>query len=427
MKQSHQVQEAISQRGFADQDTDSISIVTLGNFDIQWRGESLLASCKRSYKILDLLRYFITFHDKRLPPETIIDDMWPDSSSADPRNLLRAQVYRLRKLLEEIQFVTADQKAASLKLTFSSGYYLFTMGEKCLLDTDIFEETVKHAESLLKDDRSAAIDLYKQALVLYKGQYMAGTVHTDWLIPFQNRYHRFYLQAVFRLLELLNSSNSYREIIEICELASLIEPYDETLHLYFMQALTGLGDIKGALSHYNYITSFLYKELGVKPSPVMRALYRKLQMAMQNNNNETDLVLIQQQLTDDDDMTEAMYCDIDYFRFLYQLEKRRSLRDKTMYDFVGLLTVSSLKAALTGSETEAIIEQLIQVLKKSLRKNDVFSRWNHNQILILLAALQRDNLIIITDRLYDHFHKTIRPDKVNIKMRFQPLFQERLF
>ena len=36
-------------------------------------------------------------------------------------------------------------------------------------------------------------------------------------------------------------------------------------------------------------------------------------MAMQNNNNETDLVLIQQQLTDDDDMTEAMYCDIDYF------------------------------------------------------------------------------------------------------------------
>ncbi len=68
------------------------------------------------------------------------------------------------------------------------------------------------------------------------------------------------------MLELLSTNEAHEEILEVYEKAALIEPYDETLHLYSLQALIGLGETKSALNHYNYITSFLYKELGVKPS-----------------------------------------------------------------------------------------------------------------------------------------------------------------
>ena len=104
----------------------------------------------------------------------------------------------------------------------------------------------------------AAIDLYKQALCCI-GSVYGGMVHRL-ANTFSKPIPPFLFAGVFRLLELLNSSNSYREIIEICELASLIEPYDETLHLYFMQ-VNGLGDIKGALAtiiilHLSYTKSW---------------------------------------------------------------------------------------------------------------------------------------------------------------------------
>lgn len=289
MGEPHQLQEVVVNTDLPRRDTESIGIVTLGDFDIWCRGESLLAPCERSYKILDLLRYLITFRNKRLLPENIIDHLWPNSDFKDPKGVLRTQVFRLRKLLEKMHIITKCPQGPCLELTFSNGYYLFTVGDKCRLDSDIFQETIKRAASLAKQNGFQAINSYKQAVALYKGHYMAGTAHNEWLFPFQNRYHRLYLQALFCLLELLSNNKAYEEIVEVCEGAALIEPYDETIHLYFLQALMELGDTKSALSHYNYITFLLYKELGVKPSAPLRALYRQLQRAMQDKN-ETELM-----------------------------------------------------------------------------------------------------------------------------------------
>ncbi|NLG87196.1 MAG: hypothetical protein GX489_08260, partial [Firmicutes bacterium] len=406
-------------------DTDLVAIFTLGDFDIQCQGESCLALCERSYKLMELLRYFITFHNKRLLPETIIDDLWPNNDFKDPKSVLRTQVFRLRKWIKEMQFIVNYHYGPWLELIFSNGYYLLTLGDECWLDTDMFEAAIKKADVLAKQNDLQAIDLYQQALALYKGQYMAGTLHNEWLFPFQNRYHRLYLQALFCLLELLNNNKAYKEIIEVYEGAVAIEPYDETLHLYFLQALLALGDVKSVLSHYNYITSLLYKELGVKPSAPLKALYRQLQKTTQDNH-ETDLILIEKELADEDDMGGALCCDIDYFRFLYQLEKRRSLRaDKTT--FLGLITIFGSKEFLTSKGNKNVIRQLTPVLQSSLRKGDVFTWWNDNQILVLLTVQQKENLNIIMHRLRRRLQEVISQDKVDIKIRFKPLTEENSF
>jgi DNA-binding SARP family transcriptional activator len=400
-----------------------LNIITLGDFDICYQEQSLLTGIHRSYKLLELLQYFIAFRNRRMLPETIIDDLWPDGNFSDPKNVLRAQVHRLRKVLENIRTITKCQPERCLQLTYANGYYLFSVGVHCLVDTDVFEATIKCADSVAKEDKQAAIGLYRQALRLYKGQYLNGTTGNEWLFPLQNRYHRLFLQALYHLLELLDGSGLHDEVTEICEMATLIEPYETTLHLYFLRALIGLGDIQGALSHYNYITSLLYKELGVKPSAAMRALYRQIQ-GMTQDNDETNLILIEKKLTDDDDMAGAVSCDIDYFRFLYRLERRKSERMSTP-SFLGLITASKHKKQLTDSMVEGVMNELMQVLELSLRRGDVFSLWNKTQILLLLTVRQYQDIDTITERLRSCFQEITRRAKVKLSIRFQPLSQER--
>lgn len=410
-----------------DCSSDGINIITLGDFDIQYQGQSLLTSIQRCYKLLELLRYFIVFRNRRMLPETIIENLWPSVDCSDPKNVLRVQVYRLRKVLEEMAVISKSQQELCLNLTYSNGYYLFEVGAHCQLDTDIFEAAIRRAESVGEKKALISIDLYEQALTFYNGQYMDGAINNEWLIPLQNRYHRLYLQTLHRLLEKMASMELYQEITEVYEKACLIEPYEETLHLYFIQALIELGDVKGALSHYNYITSLLYKELGVKPSAAMRSLYRQIQQAMVDNH-ETNLILIEKKLTDDDDMDGALYCDIDYFRFLYQLERRKSLRkDRDSPGFLGLITVSETKQPLTDSVAKVVMKDLIHILQLYLRRGDVFSLWNQTQILLLLSVQQRIDIDTIARRLYNRFQEITSHVQVKVDIRFEPLSHENSF
>ncbi|NLM04855.1 MAG: response regulator receiver protein, partial [Clostridiales bacterium] len=70
-----------------------LHITTLGNFDIKIDEKSILEDFGRSYRILRLLHYFLTFKNKRLLPECIIDNLYGDSESFDPKNMLRAQIF----------------------------------------------------------------------------------------------------------------------------------------------------------------------------------------------------------------------------------------------------------------------------------------------------------------------------------------------
>jgi two-component SAPR family response regulator len=56
-----------------------IEVVTLGGFDIKVDGESVLKKSKRTYKNLELLKYLITFREKKLVPEKIVESLWLQS------------------------------------------------------------------------------------------------------------------------------------------------------------------------------------------------------------------------------------------------------------------------------------------------------------------------------------------------------------
>jgi DNA-binding SARP family transcriptional activator len=111
---------------------------------------------------------------------------------------------------------------------------------------------------------------------MYQGDYLAENLYDEWAIPSRNRYHRLYFRALIQLLELLKNRNCCEEIVEICEEGFRFEPYEETLYVYYLEALLELGQSKLAANQYKYITAKLYQELGVKSSPALRDIYRKI-------------------------------------------------------------------------------------------------------------------------------------------------------
>ncbi|SHI55086.1 BTAD domain-containing putative transcriptional regulator [Lutispora thermophila] len=400
----------------------NLNIKTLGDFDIFFGEESLLKETKRSYKLYKLLQYFITFRNRKLLPEVIIDNLWKDQESNDPKNMLRTQIFRLRQLIKKFLPKGADD-SKYFNITFINGYYCFEVGECAVLDIVEFEELIDRAGQKEDDDIDEAIDLYGQALEIYKGPYLSENSYEVWLVPVRNHYRRLYIKTLLKLIELYKKKDEHNKIIELCEKAIIIEPYEESIHICLMETMLRIGQIKSAMSHYEYISSLLSKETGVKSSPGLREIHRKIQRYY-DEQGETDINNIKIKL-EEGPAEGALFCDLDYFKFLYNVEKRRSTRDENI-GYMSLITLKSDKDVSKTDELSRNTKSMLEVLEKTLRKGDVFTSWNDTQIIVMLANAKKDGLSKIEKRIRDYYQKVTKTYSNDVSIKFLPMSSDNL-
>lgn len=390
-------------------------INTLGDFDLIIGGNSLLKESNRSYRLYKLFQYFVTFKNKKLLPETIIDNLWQDNESQDPKNMLRAQIFRLRQMIKKILPEGTDE-SQYLHITFNNGYYSLEIGEMTILDIDEFETLIAKGDSAGSEDINLAIKAYKEALRLYKGAYLGENIYEVWLVPVRNYYSRLYLKTLFKLIEILNEKEEYDEVINLCEIAITIEPYEEAVHIYLIEAMLKLGQIKNAMSHYEYITSLLEKEFGTRPSSAMVNIHRKIQNYF-IEKDEINIANIKDKLENED--TEGpLLCDSDYFKFLFNVQRRK--REKEDSDFIGIITLNS-KRNCSKEELTCWSKVMMQVVEKTFRKGDAYTFWNDTQILIILYDVKENGLEAIKGRVNKSLNSIIKDSKYNISIKFMPI------
>ncbi|NYB74280.1 hypothetical protein HZF24_08995 [Sedimentibacter hydroxybenzoicus DSM 7310] len=386
-------------------------INTLGEFDIKSNGNSILMQSKRTYKLYKLFEYFLTFRNKKLLPENIIDNLLSESDSDDPKNILRTQIFRLRKVIKS--FVQHDEdKSKYINLNFKNGYYCLDLGENIVIDIDEFEELIRKGDTERENNTQNSIQYYENAIELYKGAYLSDNAYEVWLVPTRNYYQRLYQKTLLKLIELLKVNNNYEKVISLCEKSLLIEPYDELIHENLMEAMINLGQSKAALNHYEYAYKLLERELDTKPSEQFTGFLDKIQN-LNFKNNDIDISGIKNNL-DEEFIYGALHCDLAYFKVLYNLEKRKSIR-KNEDNYLCIINYSSCEKSCTAWSS---------LLEKTLRKGDVFSFWNENQILILLYNVKEDGINIIIDRIFNKIKKCKEIKKDEVKIVFQPLFRE---
>ncbi|MGB4553287.1 MAG: BTAD domain-containing putative transcriptional regulator [bacterium] len=399
------------------QSQTGLEIITLGDFQVRCGGKILTHDANRAYRLWELFKYLLTNREQGVLPEVLVETLWPEQEYADPKSAVRTLIYRLRQILDG----GCGEKKSDY-IYFEQGCYRWNTEASYYLDAQGFEELCQQAQGLVREKPEEAITLLQRAMSLYKGEYLPETAFSEWVLPPRNYYRRLYLQGVVTLAGLLKNARRYEEIISLCEEAIRIEPFEEDLHLPFLEALLAKGRKKQALTHYQYITAALYRELGVKPSQALRHIYRLIQ-AEDSVAAAQDLSLVQEGLQGASEEKEgAFYCEPPIFRSIYKLESRRAER-RGQEVALCLLTLNGEKGAISPPELQEAMEHLQAVLLACLRKGDVVTRWNESQFLVLLDTVNLHQAQKVLKRIESSFWGTWGQNegRLSLNSKIQPV------
>lgn len=201
-----------------------------------------------------------------VPAEELIGELWNDAHPSRVENALQAHVSRLRQRLAALE----PQAGSSRLITYPSGYRLMVDDEE--LDAAVFARGVERIRARAPDDDPPATALeLRRILALWRGPVFGGLVAGDMCRSAAVRYEEMRLAALELLFDSeLRNGGHMRIIPELREL--LIEDsYKERFQQQLMVALYRAGRQTDALDAYRDLWRRLTEELGIEPSPTMRA------------------------------------------------------------------------------------------------------------------------------------------------------------
>ncbi|MBC5736832.1 MULTISPECIES: BTAD domain-containing putative transcriptional regulator [Oscillospiraceae] len=389
-----------------------VSITLLGGFTMNVDEEILTDEVNRSQKIWNVLSYLIVHRDRNVPQSEFIEQFWPDENSSNPVNALKTLLYRVRAMLEPLFGADIDP------ILSQRGSYSWNRAIECSVDADEFERLCqKAAEARLSDEKR--MDLYRRADALYRGDFLPKLSNELWTIPITARYHNLYLKSVKEFAALLEKHEAFEEMAAVCMRASLIDQLDEEIHILIVRALLRQGKDAAALAHYESATDLLYRNLGVRPSQELRALYTEI-MAVEKGL-ETDLEVIQGDLREAAARPGAFVCEYGFFKEAYRLEARRAARSGQSVH-VGLITVSLPDGGVPALNVlGATMDQLLQVMVGNLRRGDVVSKYSGAQFVVMLPAANFEDSTMVMERIVSAFYRQHRRNFLKLSYRLRAL------
>ncbi|HHX87038.1 MAG TPA: hypothetical protein GX693_02535 [Firmicutes bacterium] len=395
------------------QGQDLLELRTLGQFTARYKAAVISDKAGRSNMLWELFKYLLTNRGCHLSAESVLEILWPDKQYQDSRSVLKAQVHRLKKMLSESAL--GDDH---LTITSAQGCYRLDLGRLCWMDTDLLEDLFNKANKLSASHPAEAMEAYRRLISLYRGDYLPE-INSPWVFYARHNYLRIFLQSVYNLNSLYGHARMYLDAVRTCEEALQVVPFEEELHICYLQGLIDAGKKGEARAHYENITSRNYLETGAEPTVKMKNIYQ--QISHKNEKAELDLSNIQEMAVEGKKVEGAFNCRPDFFRFLYRLEKRR-LDRKNSPILLGSLTLTGHHYSPPPSDIlGAATASLKNIISASIRKGDVYTQWNEAQFLLLLPDLTPETGEKVLQRLNHKFEQEIASKELVLRCKLESL------
>ncbi len=107
-----------------------VKIVTLGDFDIIIKDQSIMEDLTPHKRLIKLFKYFLMHQNIKLLPEDIVEDLWIDKEFKNPLNTIRTQICRLRQLIDWDKLNINPV----FYIEFVDGYDVFALENDCRVD-----------------------------------------------------------------------------------------------------------------------------------------------------------------------------------------------------------------------------------------------------------------------------------------------------
>lgn len=386
-----------------------IYIEMFGGLSVSTKEDTVSDKDNRARKIWTLIAYLIYHRHRVVLQDELISLLWgEEEQGANPTGALKTMFHRARTMLDKLW----DGAGHDLILNQNGGY-MWNSEVPMRLDIEEFEKLCEAAEKTSSEESQLL------ALQLYKGDFLRTMSSEIWVIPIAAYYHNAYIQNLLYRIPLLLEEEKYGAVAELCRVATAAEPYSEEIHGYFMKALLGMGDQKGAVSVYKYFSENLFSSFGIMPNEEVRSLYHE---AVKNNNRQSVTIeVIREQLREETFRTGALICEYDFFRVLYQ-SMARSLARTGMAAHIALLSVEGNRVGdLTERKLQGAMEMLEEQIRISLRRGDTAAKCSASQYIVMLPQANYENSCMVCDRIIRAYYRKHPHSDAFIRFNVYPL------
>lgn len=344
----------------------------------------------RTGKAIGLLQFLIFNQGVGFSKDKLFEIIYNDDSEIDPSNTFRVTMHRIRRML-----VSAGLPELPY-ITCRNGICSWNADIPCQVDAREFEQYIKKAsnDNLSSEEK---INAYKNAFELYKGEFLPMASAENWVAVEAVRYKSLYSECIASLTKLLNKIGDYETTHEINSRASSIYPYDEEFHAGKIKSLMDLRRYNDAHMAFENVTQLFFEELGIKPSEKLIALHKEISANIPSVSES--LESIKAYLSADESGDGAYYCNfltfVDSYRFVMRIIERSG---QSVYLMLCSLTDVDGNE-LEGDKLAEASASLHTAIKSSLRRGDLYTRYNPNQFLVLLLGINKENCSIVADRI----------------------------
>ncbi len=248
----------------------TLQIFTFGRFGLAAGGNRIATEkWQRKQQALTLLKLLVARVGRAVPREVLSEWLWPEADERSGRERLKVVMYALR---HQLRVVGLNEEV----IETVDGAYLLRR-EAVWIDVEAFDRCVTDGSARQRQEQwEDALQSYREARRLYRGDYMEENIHADWCAEERDRLHEVNLEMLASMAECYAACGRYDEAVSLCRSILVNDPCREGVHRTLMIHLIRLGHFDSAVAQYRHCARILAEELDVEPMPETRRLYERI-------------------------------------------------------------------------------------------------------------------------------------------------------
>jgi predicted ATPase/DNA-binding SARP family transcriptional activator len=241
----------------------ALRVLALGPLEIELEGQPLPPTAWTYARPRELLVYLLA-HPRGRTRDHLALAFWPEASAAQAKNSFHVTLHHLRRVLGRSEWIV-----------FEGDRYRVNAELETEFDAVLFEERISAA---LRDARagSPSVERLRDALALYRGDFLSDEVVGDWHLEIRERLQRLYVGGLQVLGDLLMQQERWAEAAEVYQQVVRKEDLHEEAHRRLMLCWSQAGERGRALKHYERLVVLLEAELDAEPEAETTALFERL-------------------------------------------------------------------------------------------------------------------------------------------------------
>jgi LuxR family maltose regulon positive regulatory protein len=246
-----------------------LEIRTFNELSILMDGEPIPASQWKGASSKRFLAMLLACGGRRVPKDSIMDALWPDSPVEAAHSNFKSALHRLRKVIEP------------RKERYQRAHYLHVRHNQvgfnpshCRIDFEEFEAAAHKA--LRASDENQGSRMALEAVQMYKGPFLPDELYLPAITRQREQLTKVYLRLIERLCRQFEKSGEYHRAVDYLEKWLAVDPYSETACRRLMRLHSRSGRLGEALRLFRSFEALLQKDLQLSPDSKTQILFREI-------------------------------------------------------------------------------------------------------------------------------------------------------